>query len=483
MKADEIQISDKTNEELRDEILLLNNKQLLNISQMAYYDIISSSKNLLDVIRDNEFWREMNCEREHKILLQYMEILMESIKNSINPISSNERDKEIEKLLKIRQDLYELGTIIEGYDIELSYIGEIVDQYSMKILSKTQYKGTELNDESTNINMLIGTIEKTLSEYRKDYKQFIELVSNIIRMIPMRMTKESYFSIIKSTLMRNFTNYSKSYIENQVNEYKKLFDSSLRDSYGTKFDSFFTQIQKLKNIELKSKTLEELESIVGDIIIIARNIAELHSLIIGLGLLVNRIIVVYLTVDLFDNLKEIEEIIYNWEDYLREKDENIINNMKSILALQAQNIEKELNATLNSYELIKREALKREGFYNEDLNKELLFTGKVLTYYNDIMFTDHKLLFSNDDQSITLNYLEQSIDSLIQYVNRTLSNMDNMERKIRMRRLLSVLELPFNGIEDFLIYIKNGLDERVISKEEIYFTINYILYSLEELRQ
>ena len=111
----------------------------------------------------------------------------------------------------------------------------------------------------------------------------------------------------------------------------------------------------------------------------------------------------------------------------------------------------------------------------------MLYTKKTLTYYNDAKLSDYNILFPEDESLITQEYLEQIVDSLIQYINRSLSKMKNIERKVRMRKLLSHIELPFNGIEEFNNYIKYSLDNRVLPKEEINFTISYILYFLEDL--
>ena len=50
-----------------------------------------------------------------------------------------------------------------------------------------------------------------------------------------------------------------------------------------------------------------------------------------------------------------------------------------------------------------------------------------------------------------------------------------------MRKLLSQIELPFAGIEEFNDYIRYALDIRVVPKEEINFTINYIFYFMDNL--
>ena len=56
-----------------------------------------------------------------------------------------------------------------------------------------------------------------------------------------------------------------------------------------------------------------------------------------------------------------------------------------------------------------------------------------------------------------------------------------MERKIRMRKLLSLIELPFNNSEEFTNFIKYSLDNKLLSKEEINIKIDYILHYLEEV--
>ena len=65
-------------------------------------------------------------------------------------------------------------------------------------------------------------------------------------------------------------------------------------------------------------------------------------------------------------------------------------------------------------------------------------------------FNSAQCIISKEQEVIEKYYLEQLTDSLIQYINRSISTMDNVERKLRMRRLLSALELPFQDIEEFI---------------------------------
>ena len=58
--------------------------------------------------------------------------------------------------------------------------------------------------------------------------------------------------------------------------------------------------------------------------------------------------------------------------------------------------------------------------------------------------------------------------------------MGNIERKIRMRRLLAYMDLPFEDFEDFIEYIYYALDERVVNKGEILFTLDSLYFILDD---
>lgn len=294
----------------------------------------------------------------------------------------------------------------------------------------------------------------------------------------MRLVKDNYFTIVKNTITRNLRIYTKAQVENQINEYKKQFDSSIRDGYGTKFDYYFREIQKLRNIDLSDKNLDELDDIVKEIIKLTKEINEIFDFILRLGLVINMIIVINL-VDEISVSDEVEEIFENWIKSIGNDDKEKAYEFKNRIEKEIKQIERNISEDLEKFNILNTEALNRVEFNYDELNEDLLFTKKVLTYYNDANLLDHDILFSEDDSLVTQDYLEQIVDCLIQYINRSLGKMGNMERKVRMRKLLSQLELPFNGIEDFTGYIKYSLDNRVLPNEEINFIIDYILYFLE----
>lgn len=95
------------------------------------------------------------------------------------------------------------------------------------------------------------------------------------------------------------------------------------------------------------------------------------------------------------------------------------------------------------------------------------------------------LLYDGFDsiEIVEKNYLDELLNNFTQYLNRNISTMTNLERKIRMRRLLSSMEFPFEKPEDFMDYIQVSLNPRITSKEEILVSMKslYYLINMDEL--
>lgn len=471
-------ISKMSNEEIRDNIMSLNTKQLKLIKESSYLNAFSAINTLKNTLKYKIKNDNMELTSEINLLDYYLNKTIGLLDNSIKYESDNNIKLKLQEVMDIRQELYELSSIIDGYSIEIAYVGELADQYGIKILSNKDYDNVPYSIKK--VEDLITMINEVLSKFKDDYYKYIYVISQIISILPMRLVKENYFSIVKNTIMRNLKPYTKSQVESQINEYKKQFDSSIRDGYGTKFDYYFREIQKLRNINLSDKDIDGLDDIVKEIMRLTKEINEIFDFILRLGLISNMIIVINLT-DRIAISKEIEDIYYNWIKVIWDEDKEKADELTDQIEKKIKEIEEEIFVDLEEFNILNSEALNREDFSYDDLNEELLYTKKTLTYYNDAKLSDYNILFPEDESLITQEYLEQIVDSLIQYINRSLSKMKNIERKVRMRKLLSHIELPFNGIEEFNNYIKYSLDNRVLPKEEINFTISYILYFLEDL--
>lgn len=468
-------INEMNNIEIKESILLINLKQLKNIKKASYLNAFHSITGARTLIEDKLSKDNYEFKEERDFYNNYSENLINSIRLSME--KSKDKKQTLNDLKKLREDIYEMYSIAGGYLIELSYVGELIDEYGIKILAKKDYANTAYDIKI--IDGLISTINQVLTEKKDNHGEYIYIISEIVHILPMKLTRNNYHNIIKETLIRNLETYNKSEIEIQINTYKKKFNSSTMDGYGTRLDYYFREIQKLKNINLEGMGLEDLSELVNRNVDLNREINEFMNIVLILGLISNMNIVIGLTDDVVIDPK-LEEFFNEWINILESKEDKEIINFANKIEKEIEIVEAEILKDLEEFQIINMEAFNREGFSYEDLDNELIHTKEILTYYNDSTFMDRDSMFPENEEVSTSEFLEQSVNSLIQYMNRSTVDMDNKERRIRMRKLLSIIELPFSGIDDFLNYIKYSLDKRVNSNEEVNFKINHIKYFLDE---
>ena len=468
-------ISDMDNIEIKEKMLMINQKQLENIKKASYFNAFQSLIHVRRLLEDKLVEKEYEFKEEKDTFNNHIEILVNSVKQSMDEENS-EKDR-LDDLKKIRNNLYEIYCIAGGYLIELSYLGELIDECGIKILAKRDYGSTTYDIKL--IDELITTINQLLTEKKENYNEYIYIISEIISILPMKLTRKNYQSIIKDTLMRNFKTYNISEVEVHINDYKKKFNSSTMDGYGTKLDYYFREIQKLKNMNLEEIKLAELGELVEKTIDLNREINETMNIILVLGLISNMNIVICLAEDiLLDPM--VKEIYNEWNNILETKDQEKTSNFMKMVEREIKSVENDILRDLEEFQILNLEGFKREGFSYDELDNEFLYTKDILTYYNDSIFNDHNIMFPDNEEEASHEFLEESVDSLIQHINRSTNNMNNNERRIRMRKLLSITELPFSGIDDFSKYIRYSLNDRVSNTDEINFKINHIRYFLDE---
>ncbi|WP_025641826.1 hypothetical protein [Schnuerera ultunensis] len=474
---DGLNTSKLTAEELKYKIIELNNRQLSSIKDMSYYYLIGGIGKLVELVEDKNILEEMHLMEEKKTLVEIYHLIVNSFKKFHEDMVEKEIDQEISKLLDIRGKLHDLAMTLHAYEIEISYIKELIDHHMMKRMSKLEYK--DLNIDVMEINFLVNKIRKTLDNVT-EYNVFIAIVSNILSIIPFRMSKFKYFHVVKTNLIRNFNNYPLNVVRAQIEEYKILFDGSLMGDYGILFDNYFTHIQRFRNMNIASKTTDELEGISRDIIQITGEINKWGTFINNLGVVLNRLMVIYLTKHEVHSSLNMEDIFKRWEEYYQERESNLLDSLVKTCEKELEELERELIKGAMDLEKLNQEVVRRRGFDDESFNEKILFTSKILTYYNDLKFTRLDLLFPDKYEIVEKGYLIQLVDNLIQYMSRSISTMTNLEGKIRMRRFLSFLHLPFENMDEFFSYIEYSLDGRATSTEEVLFTMDTIHYLLDE---
>lgn len=472
-RLDEEDIIKLTDEELRDILLELNTIQQNKIGTMSLYNSITEFINITNDI-DNNILDKIKSEDEMQLLEEYYKKIYKIIENIDERIKNTEN--ELMELKDLRNGLEVLIEDIKPYIIEASYLAENIDYYLAINQTRVQYGEFNINQDE--INNFIYGIMSYLTDTNREYEEFIEKTSIIIGYLPFRLTKEKYFEIIQNALKRNLSNYSKYFVDHEIKNYKKNFNGSMEPSFGTKYDYYFRRVQELKKHKnIKSLGVDELSLYSQNAKVLMQEIEDVSYFIRDMGILVNKLIAVFMISSLDNSFSIDWDTFDKWKEYLRDS-QNKSKELVDVLNKKIKELEKDMMETNELLEKLIFESLNRNEVLEESINEKFLYTNKVLTYYNDAYFVSEEILFNNESDSSTVDmiYLEQVLNNFIQFLDRTIRSMSNDERKIRMRRLLSILEFPFEKPDDLLVYLESCLDLRVTSCEEIIIAMENIDY-------
>ncbi|HLR35133.1 MAG TPA: hypothetical protein VK071_07345 [Tissierellales bacterium] len=464
MNVDDIKVEELRDDELKNYIKNINDEHLSHIGHLSLYYSIYNSILLIKEKDEKDFIKLIKNRGERELIEKHYNDLITIVKNIDNIFLDNkDRDEVIEKIYKIRKELYNYLALLNSYIIELGYVYETFDYSIRQRIAKSKYKNLHWSD--LRLNDFLQNILSFLLENTEDYNEFNYILGTIISLTPFRLTKEKFTEIVGDSLRKSLKDMPKSIVENKLEKAKNDFDSSFVKGYGIKFDDIFRQVESFKKFNIKNMTIDELEKekkVVKEIILDVETVA---NAVRSLGLLTNKLYILYILKDII-RVSDINKDILNLEN------KNVLTDLEK----QIDSYEDSIIKTVDFFQEINREAFNRGISIDEKLNAELENTREMLAYYNDIFFEKEDILYPNLDDIPDENYIEQNVNNFLQYLNRNVKHMGNLERKIRMKGLLLKLTIPFSSPDKFMNYLEGSLNIKVTSKEEIFLAIDDIHY-------
>src|SRR5699024_4128507 len=149
-----------------------------------------------------------------------------------------------------------------------------------------------------------------------------------------------------------------------------------------KFDYIFREVESGKKLKIRKMTTAELENEIHKVREIIGEVEIAINSIKSLGLLTNKIYALYMSKDII-SYEEIDKSILDLGK------ENILEELKE----KINYYEESLFETINLFKKINGEAFNRGIPIDEEFNKKLEKTRKILAYYNDIFFVKENVLY------------------------------------------------------------------------------------------
>lgn len=473
MEESKMSISNMEDYELKQAIIKLNNDKLKNINNSSYLNAFGAITSLTTILDKREKFDYLKGLAEVELFEDYVDKAIELV----NEVRDEESHlKNLEDAKELRAKLYQFARIVEGYYIELAYVGNIIDQYGLM----TKASEYDKSYSTVDTDKIVDLVHEKLEIHKSDYRMYNHIISQIVQFIPIRLTKDKYINTIENSMKRNLQSLNERQVEDKINNYKRQWDSSLQYGYGFKFVKYFALIEKLKKEDIAEKNLEELDAMVDRVIALTNNINELYNFILIMGLTYNMIITMYLVKD-NSIYEEYNDLKVKWEKALESREEKDIQSFVKANEIKIKEIESKTNENMEEFQELNNEAVKREDFIDEELENIFLYTKEILTYYNDYSLGNIETMLSAENKEVSSVYLDECIKSLSSYISRSLSSMSNVERKVRMKQFLSLIELPFSNINEFEDYIRYSLNSRVSSSKETLIIMDNIVGFIQNI--
>ncbi|MTI71768.1 MAG: hypothetical protein FH751_16085 [Firmicutes bacterium] len=448
-------VNKENNTQLINDVVETNNSLLYNIKQIALLELLYKNIEVkFSIEKNKKILKELG--KEEKAIYRVHNKIDDKVKNINHGFSNNLNNKE--SLKKLRQETYRLLNGIYGYMTELSYCNEI----SADILDKMK----QAPPYEVNLERFYKDVRSFLL---KDKSKYNEKIIELIKITPIRISKYKYYDILRSTIKNTLKDVNKEKVDIVIKRFKGIFNGTLEKDYGQMYDKYFIEAQKCKRFDYKSANFDDIEKLYKNT---NNNINEIQSVIEivrGSGLIVNRLLIISMINEL-DSKRQFEEFVdkslKEYRKFLNKKDlDSILSYYEKELHSYNLNLSKLSEKYFSNYNNIKNE--KRKG----NLVSRYVLTNNALTYLNDYYLENYKLLQFDDKDNQDINHLEQAIENLIKYIDRNIKNMSNLQRKVRMKRLLTLQEKPFD-IEDFILYLKNSVE--YLDKKERLATLNRV---------
>src|SRR5699024_1361317 len=178
MNVDDIKVEEIRDDELKNYIKNINNEHLSHIEHLSLYYFIYYSILLIKEKDEKDFIKLIKNRGERELIEKHYNDLIIIVKNIDNIFLDNkDRDEDIEKIYKIRKELYNYLALLNSYIIELGYVYETFDYSIRQRIAKSKYKNLHWSD--LRLNDFLQNILSFLLENTEDYNEFNYILGTI----------------------------------------------------------------------------------------------------------------------------------------------------------------------------------------------------------------------------------------------------------------------------------------------------------------
>lgn len=386
---------------------------------------------------------EMMSENEN--IDKYTSDIYKKIQNIINDGVLNFEVSQYEELVtridSIRKEITSHMEVVTAY----------VDRFDVfqYILNRIEYR---FDEEALDNDYYNTKFTNDMMHYIISDKEYVNArISEIIRQLPVRITKNKFFERIKDAFSLYKDSEKQSFDEfiYMLRSVSMLYEpDGMKDNYSDLYEYY----NKLMNLDYKNMTNEEYRDSVGLLNIAVEKVIKYSDIYIMLQEIVNDVFIIILSAP-YNNMEE--EKIAGVCDVIRELNNNNLD--YEVLMEKFEDIEgvqEEMYHIISSNDYIIDEYVGNDILSGIMLDKQFnvlktiakLSTGSIFIELND-----------KCDDALTQEYMDASYDKLIKEFSELFEQVSNSVKRAVMSGVLASLPNFFSNIDELQEYINSSL--------------------------
>lgn len=344
--------------------------------------------------------------------------------------------------------------LINAYSRELNHISTLLE--SKFHLKTTNLKDIEGIDYHQFVHEGLDFIAKSETEQEKNYK-----IKEILRALPMRMTKNSFTDYVADALLKIAPNPLDSENKLFLSIFKQMFDGRAAEDYGSSFADIAVAIEELRDEAEADLEGEYIEGVFDDIYLLKDTIEELYAIVTTLhnmtSYLATLLILDSLNFDLLsDEHVSFKDLFYTTRSLLTgETHGEDYTIMVETLPDRIDDVFVEIKENRSQAMKEFYDKMEKGSFPQTEETLKLTKVFSLIQFYLTLSVEDAFSFNESTDPSAQLP--ASVVTAATDFLSQALNTLKPTERKLRMQYLMSML--PFTmDTQAFAVYFDGAIE-------------------------
>ena len=390
---------------------------------------------------------DVNIQRVHQNTVEMICNLPELLMNDGKQILVKELRKQVIEHIKV----------LNAYYCECSYVYEILnDKLGLAVVEKKVLAKPKVED-----------FYKEIASYlSKDIEKMPYRMSDLLSNLPFRMTKQFFLDRVYTVLDEHRSRITTNEWEDTIQGFKEQFYGKTYPGYGDSFPAIYEKTEALGKLSYKKMDEGQMQSIAKDTHQMMQNIFRLRHTFQIYGRILNRML---LLKEL--NFKELHREIGKgiklqglFEDFchiatmnhLEETAENMsLEQLYETCRIQKDQLTEDMQQLATYFNRVVK---KENTFKDEEIQTFIKKSQRIIAISDDLNTVDIDKVLKIQEVGLVVENDPAILQGFVGYMDDLLKEMPGELRRVRMKRLFSLIPIPFKSPEEFFEYVKNCLE-------------------------